>query len=262
MFPSKAARRAAFFTLLAAAFAAGPAAAQAQKWKSYMSTDEPDKLYRHYCSVCHGDKGDGQTVARFTLDPAPRDFTSEKAREELSRDHMLQVLMKGSFTKDGKRTAMVSWKDSLSPEQMETVVDYVIVKFMEGRPADNVHDHNDPRHKHHDHTKAKQVDYPYGLQTDAVRGKTVYAASCQSCHGDKGDGKGLDPRVAQIKPRNFLSQDFRDYATGFSLFSSVSRGRGHVPAWDKNLSNQEIADVSEYIMRAYVRQDPTLAKTK
>lgn len=259
MYQSQAARRAAVFALLAASLAAGSAMAQDKKWKSHMSTDEPDKLYRHYCAVCHGPNGDGQTQARFGLDPAPRDFTSAKARDELSRDHMLQTLMKGTLTKDGKRTAMISWKEHLSPEQMETMVDYIIVRFMGGRPADNVHDHNDPRHKGHDHSNAKKVDYPYGLKPDAARGKTVYAANCQSCHGASGDGKGADQRVAQIKPRNFQEQDFRDYATGFSLFSTVSNGRGHMPSWEKSLSNQDIADVSEYVLRTHVTRKPVTA---
>ncbi|OWW21109.1 c-type cytochrome [Noviherbaspirillum denitrificans] len=255
MHPSKAARRAAVFALLAATLA-GSAMAQDKKWKSLMSTDEPDKLFRHYCAVCHGPDGDGQTQARLALDPPPRNFTNAKAREELSRDHMLQTLEKGTYTKDGKRTAMISWKEHLSPEQMETLVDYIIVRFMGGKPADNFHDHGDPRHKHHDHSKARQVDYPYGLKPDAVRGKAVYAANCQSCHGAQGDGKGTDPRAAQLKPRNFNAQDFRDYATGFTLFSTVTYGKGHMPAWEKSMNNQDIANVSEYVLRTYVTRKP------
>jgi len=261
MYQSKAGRRAAVFALLAATLAAGSAVARDKKWKSHMSADEPDKLYRHYCAACHGADGDGQTQARLTLDPPPRSFTDARAREELSRDHMIQTLQKGTRTKEGKRTAMVSWKDQLSPQQMEAVVDYIIVRFMQGKPADNFHHHDDARHKHHDHSKAKQVDYPYGLKPDAVRGKAVYAGNCESCHGVNGDGKGTDPRVAKTEPRNFNDQDFRDYATGFSLFSTVSYGRGHMPAWEKSLGNQEIADVSEYVLRTWVtRTQPAKKK--
>ena len=261
MFQSKAARRAAIFALLAASLAAGHAAAQGKKWKSHMSTDEPDKLFRHYCAVCHGEKGDGQTMARFALDPAPRDFTSVKAREDLSRDHMIQVLQKGTKTKDGKRTAMISWADNLSNEQMEAMVDYIIVTFMEGKPAEIVDAHSHA-HMGHDHSNAKQVDYPYGLKPNVARGKTLYAANCQTCHGEKGDGKGTNPRAAQIKPRDFGAPEFSTFATGFTLYSAITRGVGHMPAWDKKLSNQEIADVSEYVLKTYAKQEQPAPKKK
>jgi mono/diheme cytochrome c family protein len=252
---SRKSHRAAAFLLLASCLAAGAAQAQG-KWKSHMSSDEPDKLFRQYCAVCHGDKGDGQTMAQYALDPPPRDFTSDKARNELSRAHMIEVLKKGAVTREGKRTAMIAWKDHLSPQQMETLVDYIIIKFMDGKPASGEHMHAEGHeHKGHDHANVKPVDYPYGLKPNAARGQSVYAANCQTCHGEKGDGRGNNPRVAAIKPRNFQTADFREFANGFTLFSAVSRGRGHMPAWDKNLSNQDIADVSEHVLRTFVRQE-------
>ncbi|HYD61448.1 MAG TPA: c-type cytochrome [Noviherbaspirillum sp.] len=237
--------------LLASCLAAGTAQAQG-KWKSHMSTDEPDKLYRHYCAVCHGENGDGQTMAKYALDPPPADFTSDKARKTLFRAHMIEVLKKGAVTKDGMRTAMISWKDHLNQQQMETLADYIIVKFMDGKAVSGAHPEGHEHHGH-DHSHVKQVDYPYGLTPNVARGQSVYAANCQTCHGVKGDGRGSNPRAALIKPRNFQTADFREFANGFTLFSAVSRGRGHMPAWDKNLSNQEIADVSEYVLLTYVK---------
>lgn len=267
MFPNKAAsiahrRRqlAAGAVLLATCFAAGSAAAQATAWKSHLSTDAPDVLYRQYCLVCHGDKGDGKTLAQYALDPPPRDFTSEKARNELSRAHMIEVLNKGTRTSKGKPTAMVAWRDHFSREQIETVVDYIIVKFMEGKVAPNDQVHGEGHaHKGHDHSAAnvKSVDYPYGLTPNASRGKPLYAANCQTCHGEKGDGRGSAVRTGLINPRNFHDADFREFASGFSLFSAVSRGRGHMPAWEKNLSKQDIADVSEYVLRTFVTPQST-----
>ena len=34
-------------------------------------------LYHNYCSVCHGDKGDGRSRATGSLSTPPRDFTTE-----------------------------------------------------------------------------------------------------------------------------------------------------------------------------------------
>lgn len=267
MFPNQAAsiahrktQLAAGAVLLATCFAVGSAAAQTSTWKSHLSTDAPDVLYRQYCTVCHGEKGDGKTLAQYALDPQPRDFTSAKARNELSRAHMIEVLNKGTRTTKGKATAMVAWQDHFSREQIETMVDYIIIKFMDGKVASNDQVHGDGHaHKGHDHSAAnvKAVDYPYGLKPSASRGKTVYAANCQTCHGDKGDGRGDSARKGMINPRNFHDTDFRAFATGFSLFSAVSRGRGHMPAWEKALSNQDIADVSEYVLRTFVTPQST-----
>lgn len=244
--------------LLAAWLAVGSAAAQTRAqsttWKSQVSADTPDLLYRQHCAVCHGAKGDGQTLAAHALEPAPRDFTSKKARQELSRAHMIEVLNKGTVTDKGKRTFMVAWKDHMNREQIEAVVDYIIVKFMDGKaaPKDKVQDH---RHKGHDHGKVKAVDYPYGIKPGASRGKSIYAANCATCHGAQGDGSGNPVLPGSSKPRSFHDADFREFANGFSLFSAVSHGRGHMPAWDKKLSNQEIADVAEYVLQSFVKSD-------
>lgn len=244
--------------LAAAWLAIGDADAQTrtEKWKSHISPGTPDLIYRQHCAVCHGENGDAQTMAAHALEPAPRDFTSAKAREELSRAHMIEVLNKGTVTKEGKRTTMVAWKDHLNREQSEAVVDYIIVKFMAGKAAPNEDAHShDHRHKGHNHGNVKAVDYPYGLKADAARGKTVYAANCAACHGENGNGRGDPARVGSSKPRNFHDADFRAFANGFSLFSAISRGRGHMPAWENKLGNQEIADVSEYVLKTFVKAD-------
>lgn len=244
--------------LMASWIAIAPAQAQTrpEKWKSHVSPSTPDLIYRQHCAVCHGEKGDAKTLAAYALEPTPRDFTSPKARDELSRAHMIEVLNKGTVTKEGKRTPMVAWKEHLSREQIEAVVDYVIVTFMDGKAASNDAAHsNDPRHKGHDHGHIKAVNYPYGLKPDATRGNSIYTSNCATCHGANGDGRGNPERAGASKPRSFQEADFRAFANGFSLFSAVSRGPGHTPSWDKKLSNQEVADVSEYVLRSFVKPE-------
>lgn len=240
---------------MAAWFGTTPAVAQPTPWKSHLSPENPDVIFRQHCAACHGVKGDGKSLAEYALDPPPRDFTAPKARTELSRAHMIEVLNKGAISKQGKPTAMIAWKKHLSREQIEAVVDYVIVTFMDGKVASNEQLHAEGlEHKGHNHSAAnvKPVDYPFGLKPNATRGQTLYTANCQTCHGEDGDGEGKSARGA-IKPRNFHDPDFHQFANGFTLFSAVSRGRGHMPAWDKTLSNQDIADVSEYVLQSYVK---------
>jgi mono/diheme cytochrome c family protein len=250
------ARAAAAAIVVASMLVAGPALAQRGRAATAPSVDRPDLIFLHYCSVCHGEKGDGKSIARFVLDPQPADFTDPKERAELSRAHMIETVRKGARTKEGAPTAMVSWTRQLRDEHIEAVVDYVIVTFMEGKVArdDQLHVEG---HKHagHDHSakSVSQVDYPYRLKGNAARGKMLYARACARCHGENGDGRGNPALIGDTRPRNFHDADFREFATGFSMFAAVSRGNGHMPRWSDALSRQEIADVSAYVLKSFVR---------
>ncbi|WP_455208929.1 c-type cytochrome [Kaarinaea lacus] len=86
-----------------------------------------EKIYSKHCSVCHGDKGTTAIWARSGLNPQPRDFTTAKAREELSRERMITSVVNGR-----PGTAMMPHKDKLSAQEIEQVVDYIRTAFMSG----------------------------------------------------------------------------------------------------------------------------------
>lgn len=249
--------------LLALLLAATPALGQQGRSRGPADPARPDRIFHDYCSVCHGEKGDGKSLARFALDPPPADFTSPKTREKLSRAHMIETVKKGARTKENKPTAMVAWTSQLNGKQIEAVVDYVIVKFMGGKAAaDEAVQEEGHRHAGHDHSAMKPVDYPYGLKPNAARGKALYVERCASCHGENGDGKGDPAAMGKGKPRDFRAPDFREFANGFSLYSAVSHGSGHTPTWDKTMSRQHVADVSEYLLRAFVKAKRAAASAK
>lgn len=213
--------------------------------------------FQQYCSVCHGEKGDGKSMARRALNPAPRDFTDPKAREELSRIHMVETVLKGKRTKDNLPTAMVAWKSQLSRKEAEGVVDYIIVSFMGGKVADEkaAAEHAHHGHDHGAHAAQQASQYPYSLTGNAQRGKRVYSSQCAACHGDKGAGDGERVRALHTRPR-----DFRDPAYGaklerWPLYSAVAVGKASsgMPAWANVISDQDIADVSEYVMQTLLR---------
>ncbi|HLO63759.1 MAG TPA: cytochrome c, partial [Azonexus sp.] len=70
---------------------------------------KPDVLYHNYCSVCHGDRGDGNSRAKNSLVPPPKDFTRAP---ELTRDTMITIITHG---KPG--TAMMAWKSQLDDKE-------------------------------------------------------------------------------------------------------------------------------------------------
>jgi len=82
-------------------------------------------IYKRNCSACHGDKGNGSTWTQNGLNPPPRDFTSDEARQLLNRERMI-----ASVTYGREGTAMMPFNSRLSAEEIVTVVDYIRGDFM------------------------------------------------------------------------------------------------------------------------------------
>src|SRR6185369_11485275 len=114
--------------LLCSSWLAAPAHAGDRSAAAAQQT--PAALYHNYCSVCHGDNGDGQSRARGSFNPPPRDFTTPQAMQELTRERMLAAVKGGV-----PGTAMMAWKTQLNDAQIASVVDYVRDTFMRASVA-------------------------------------------------------------------------------------------------------------------------------
>jgi mono/diheme cytochrome c family protein len=242
------------------------------------------QLYARICSVCHGDRGAGSVWASANLKPAPRDFTASGA--ELTREKMIIAVAGGR-----PGTAMSGYAPRLSQADIEAVVDYVRGAFMGvGRDAgiSGTHAHGTPAAALAGATAGAvaaapaavpapatatlpaapapapapapkvQADMslpmPKGLVGDAAAGRKFYDANCATCHGVKGDGKGPRAYFINPKPRVFTTPEARALFNRPALFAAVSAGSlgSEMPAWDKVLDAQQIADVSEYVFRAFM----------
>ena len=100
---------------------------------AFAGTGEPPgdgaALYRRVCSACHGEKGDGCSLAAGALATPPRDFTSGEARLVLSREYMIAIV------RDGRpHTPMVARSRRLTQREAEGVVDYIRSAFMAPGP--------------------------------------------------------------------------------------------------------------------------------
>jgi mono/diheme cytochrome c family protein len=252
------------------------------------------KIYARICSVCHGDRGSGSMWASANLRPTPRDFTSQAAKDELTRDRML-----ASVTTGRENTAMQGYGNRLSREDREAVVDYIrsaIMRVGSDTGISGTHAHGTPPkpaakgkkgkqdehegHEHHDHgahEKGSAADHaahghgtgavgadgkvdmklPFagGLKGNVAQGKKFYEANCATCHGAKGDGQGPRAYFINPKPAVFTSDKSRAALNRPTLFDSVSTGRRgtEMPAWNKVMSPQELADVSEYVFRTFIQ---------
>lgn len=218
-------------------------------------------LYHNYCSVCHGDKGDGKSRASAALSTVPRDFTSVASKRELTRERIVLAITHGR-----PGTAMVAWQSQLSPADIAALTDHLLTRFVQpqnaaaagaasaaisgtrahgGREADALAASN---------RADRNARLPDGLNGDARRGAAFYRANCVACHGVQGDGAGPRAYFINPRPRNFTDADAQARYNRPALYAGVAQGRvgSEMPAWSKVASPQQIADVSEYVFRAFI----------
>lgn len=249
----------AVLTLASAVRAAVPAA----------TTARAATLYHNYCSVCHGDRGDGKSRASGSLSTPPRDFTSAASRRELSRERIALAIAHGR-----PGTAMVGWKTQLSDADIRLLADHVYAQFVQGDAAAA----SDAAKAQISGTRAhggRENDTAFtptpvdmtavllnGLKGDAKRGGVFYLANCATCHGARGDGAGPRAYFINPKPRNFLSDASRHQFNRVALYAAVSEGRlgTEMPAWKQVATPQQMADVTEYVFRHFIAPPTANAK--
>jgi len=179
------------------------------------------RIFAGYCSVCHGEKGDGKSRAQNSLNPPPRDFTSTPA-ERLSRSQMIEAV---TYGKPG--TAMAAWKSQLQPQQIEAVVDYVRSTFM---PA----------------------------VTQSSRGRQVFSKNCAVCHGEQGDGRSRAQASLNPPPRDFTAAAARAELSAQRMLTSVTFGRADtaMAGFKNRLSAEDIRAVVAFIRADFMGLGP------
>lgn len=184
------------------------------------STTNPALIYHNYCSVCHGDKGDGNSHAESSMLPPPANFTLQQTARRLTRKRMIH-----SVTKGRPGTAMAAWEKQLSAKEIEEVVDYVREFFMP----------------------------PVGAG-DVSRGKKLYAQTCSVCHGDHGQSAKWGSNLLRSRPRNFTTEASRRELSRERMINSVTHGVQGTPmaAFGVQLNAGEIADIVDYIREVFM----------
>lgn len=224
-------------------------------------------IYTQHCAVCHGDKGSGAMWTQASLNPAPRNFTAVDPNV-FTRERMI-----ASVTLGRPGTAMMSFRKRLSPKEIEAVVDYIRTTFITRAASAAGAPSSSPHAPHGGHgampgmasaapqAPVKPADMslplPNGLKGDFAKGRTFYLSNCADCHGAEGNGRGPRSHFIEPRPRNFLGDEARARLNRPALFEAISKGVAGtpMPAWNKVLDAQTIADVAEYVFSAYVRPD-------
>lgn len=203
------------FALSGALLATAAVAASAPEKAASAAPSAAATLYHNYCSVCHGDRGNGQSRATNSLSTRPRDFTTDASRKELNRERVAAAIRNGV-----PGTAMAGWKSQLNDADIGRLADYVLSTF--------VNPTGDPR---------------------LAKGRNVYAASCSVCHGDKGQGAMWAAGNMAAPPRDFRSPQAAAELTRERMIASVTKGRPGtaMAAFGTQLKSEDIEAVVDYI---------------
>ena len=94
-----------------------------------------DIFFKH-CKACHGSKGDGKTFAANALNPPPKNFISEKSKQELTEKRMIRSVSEGR-----KGTAMMPWELRLNSNEIRAVVIYIRLVLMGFKQKKNTDAH-------------------------------------------------------------------------------------------------------------------------
>jgi mono/diheme cytochrome c family protein len=201
--------------------------------KSDKVTRKGADIFKHYCSVCHGDKGNGQSRARGSFAVPPRDYTSPESAIELTRDRMIH-----SVTNGRPGTAMIAWNTELTAAEIEGVVDYIRGTFMQLGSAG---------------TNAKPSD-----KLLSSHGGVLYMQACAMCHGETGR-RPISGRM-QPPPTDFTLPKAASELTRQRMITSVTNGRPGTAmrSYSSEYSKGDIEDIVDFIRAAYM----TTAKPK
>ncbi len=97
------------------------------------------KVFKHYCAICHGDEGKGDGFNSTNLAVPPRNFSSPQSWPQLTDEHLLLVVSKGG-TAVGKSVLMPAWGKTLTDRQLHDVVAFLRTLRSSGQPKQNVSD--------------------------------------------------------------------------------------------------------------------------
>ena len=196
--------------------------------KSDKVTRPAAKIYHNFCSVCHGDKGNGQSRARGSFAVPPRDYTSPESAIELTRERMIH-----SVTNGRPGTAMIPWNTELTATEIEGVVDYIRATFM------------------HLNANAAARAKPSGKLL-ATHGGVLYMHACAMCHGDTGK-RAISGRM-QPPPTDFTLPKTASELNRKRMIDSVSNGRPGTAmrSYGSEYSKGDIEAMVDFIRAAFM----------
>jgi cbb3-type cytochrome c oxidase subunit III len=77
------------------------------------------QLYQRYCSVCHGEEGEGDGIMTDLMGISPMNHTNPNETNSLSNEDLIESIL------DGKGRYMPAWQGILTQNDVEGLVSYI-----------------------------------------------------------------------------------------------------------------------------------------
>ncbi len=205
------------------------------------------KVYKKYCIICHGEKGDGKGLvgiihrvekSGLVWSIYPRDFTvgvfkfrSTPTGCLPTDDDLLRIVTNGI-----PRSGMPSHKD-VSPEERKAVIEYIKTfskRWEEEEPCDRI-------------ITAKKPAW-VGSAESAKKGEKIYKdMKCWECHGYEGKGDGpksdklKDDWGDKILPFDFTTGTLKRGSTPENIYMTYITGLDGtgMPSYEDSIKNEE-----------------------
>jgi mono/diheme cytochrome c family protein len=96
--------------------------------------------------------------------------------------------------------------------------------------------------------KARKLQNPVSSTVEALaEGKGSYREHCQSCHGERGDGKGDKADELSVAPGDFTDARVMHHFADGELYWQITYGRRPMPAFASKLSEEKRWQLVDYI---------------
>lgn len=209
-----------------------------------LESSSGEQLYANYCVSCHGENLDGRGRVSTMLDPLPRNFRPQFVVSYEDR-------FKTSLREGVAGTAMPPWKDILSDQEIEALIDFIKSKTLGDvgnfvRIDAKLPQPGDPERMNYKDKKELVI-----VEGDHEKGYVAFQKNCTSCHGKLANGKGPNAYYLEHPlPRNLLNKEFMNqpYMTDERLYQSILLGVAGTPMPSHDhLSDQTILDIIAFI---------------
>lgn len=82
------------------------------------------RLFLHYCAVCHGIEGAGDGFNAWNLDPKPRDLSDASYQGAVSDEWLAEVIAQGGRGVS-RSPLMPAWGHTLTEDQIREVISFI-----------------------------------------------------------------------------------------------------------------------------------------
>jgi mono/diheme cytochrome c family protein len=223
------------------------------------------KVYKEYCSQCHGAQGKGDGPAAAGLNPKPA-IHANMALSDFPDDYLFNLIYYGGKSV-GKSSLMPDFGLTLPPQDLANVVSYLKATFKGGEEtSSNVssggtqmakasgNDCNQKRKTKKAPAIILSKRNPLPITEANIKAgeklfmKNAKPIACKMCHGKKGNGKGPGAGGMSPRPRDFTcSTMMKDIPDGqlFWIVKNGSPGTGMMAF--KKLKDNQVWQLVHYI---------------